>query len=273
VLLEKHPRRSLYPPLASMFSLWHAINRFHNSRYGLCSTLLLFRCAGPSRREAQKTPTLALWQLGIRAGRNVLSRSRLALPWLPRSGPFPVSTTVAVVNAPLSWRNIQYTPAPPPRATCRRLAQPPAGRASHLRDLVQRRLGETGSARIVACQPSAADARTALFRLDLTSGGPLVLKVHQHDRWRRLEQECAALRALEQVGRAAVPRLILADHEQCFAVYSFVPGHVRAPASLDVAWAQASGLLAVALHRATPVDVSGSSSPLNACSRSTSTRS
>src|SRR5262249_43257445 len=70
----------------------------------LCSTLLLFKCTKtpPARSSGRSGPQAV--------SPDVLPLARIALA--PRSCPFPVSSTVAVVNTPLPQRNVHYTTSP-----------------------------------------------------------------------------------------------------------------------------------------------------------------
>jgi hypothetical protein len=67
----------------------------------LCSTLLLFKCTkNPTARSSGRSGPQAV-------SPDVLPLARIALA--PRSCPFPVSSTVAVVNTPLARRTDHYT--------------------------------------------------------------------------------------------------------------------------------------------------------------------
>jgi hypothetical protein len=91
----------------SLLSLARTVRRFaHFFRSDLCSTLLLFRCIRGGESRGTKNPT-ATRHIGNCASGNELFRFGAGLA--PRCCPFPVSSTVTVVNASLAQRISHYT--------------------------------------------------------------------------------------------------------------------------------------------------------------------
>ena len=120
-----HPRRSVPTPLqrslllllARIFTDPTESLPFPTGLRSLCSTLLLFRCTEASAKSQQKS-RLPRGTSGTELCGNWRElRSSSGASLAPRCCPFPVSSTVAVVNAPLAQRITDYTSSPANKQT------------------------------------------------------------------------------------------------------------------------------------------------------------
>jgi aminoglycoside phosphotransferase (APT) family kinase protein len=119
---------------------------------------------------------------------------------------------------------------------------------AHIERRVARDLGYT----VRAWSRLTGGRQNRLYRLEIVDGPPLLAKHYVVDRWPRLESEFATLRALNQHRFARVPRALLRDDQQSYAVYSFEPGEVRPAAQLIRDDAEQIAAFATDLQRFAP---------------------
>jgi Ser/Thr protein kinase RdoA (MazF antagonist) len=126
---------------------------------------------------------------------------------------------------------------------------------------IQEDLARRLERRVIGWSPVAGGTQNRLFRIELSDGPPLLVKIYHRDRWNRLEREFSVLSVLGQSGVAGVPRVVFKNDELSYGVYSFEAGVVKTPSELLRNDLLAVASLVVDLQTVTPDSARGELSP------------